>query len=152
MSQEHLTIITLFVTWGKLAETRFPDYVGMHYEEVSCTHLTGGAVLLSCFRGREDSLWMLKIFLIYSGNKPFVPQMKFEINSLNNGMSLHLRRYARLEEVVYPSTRGTSGNALNEHTEIGLFVPSLNHTYLLENFKTFVSHDSSRSPLSNEIW
>ena len=27
MSQDHLTIITLFVTWGKLAETRFPDYV-----------------------------------------------------------------------------------------------------------------------------
>ena len=27
MSQEHLTIVTLFVTWGKLAETRFPDYV-----------------------------------------------------------------------------------------------------------------------------
>ena len=41
---------------------------------------------------------------------------------------------------------------LNEHAEIGLFVPSLNHTYQLENFKIFVSHDSSRSPLSNEIW
>ena len=27
MSQEHLTIFILFVTWVKLDETRFPDYV-----------------------------------------------------------------------------------------------------------------------------
>ena len=33
MSQEHLTIVTLFVTWGKLAETQFPDYVGALQKE-----------------------------------------------------------------------------------------------------------------------
>ena len=38
------------------------------------------------------------------------------------------------------------------HAEIRLFVPGLHHTYLKENFKKFVSVDSPRSPLSNEIW
>ena len=42
--------------------------------------------------------------------------------------------------------------AFQNHAEIGLFVHVLNRTYLSQNFKIFVSLDSSRSPLSNEIW
>ena len=42
--------------------------------------------------------------------------------------------------------------AFQNHAEIGLFVPGFNHTYLIGNFKKFISLDSPRSPLSNEIW
>ena len=42
--------------------------------------------------------------------------------------------------------------AFQSHAEIGLFGPGLNHAYPSENFKIFVSLDSSKSTLSNEIW
>ena len=42
--------------------------------------------------------------------------------------------------------------AFQSHAEIGLFVPGLYHTQIIENFKIFVPKDSSRSPLSNQIW
>ena len=38
------------------------------------------------------------------------------------------------------------------HAEDGLFVPGLIYTYLLEKYNIFIPSDSSRSPLSNEIW
>ena len=41
--------------------------------------------------------------------------------------------------------------AFQNHAEIGSFVPGFNHTYLIGNFKIFISLDSPRSPLSNEI-
>ena len=53
-----------------------------------------------------------------------------------------------------PKCRGMlfDPRAFQSHAEIGQFVPGLNHTYLSEDFKIFVSLDSSKSTLSNEIW
>ena len=53
-----------------------------------------------------------------------------------------------------PKWRGMLADpgAFQSHAESGLFLLSLICTRLSEKFKIFVPIDSSRSPLSNEIW